>query len=559
MKKLLTKILAVMLTLSVSVTSIACGGKIDTGENCIDVYIHSAGYGTSWCEDMLKDFVQLDWVKEKYPGVKYTFLTTDQEGFVKSKIVASNNNHYDLLLGFDSDAPADYSLLEDITTSVYGAKVPDLNVPVANRLTYTEKLFSTYQRANQYSDGTGSVKYYTTSWAGGMNGIFYNEDILTDLGFSVPNTTDELIAICDKIYENRTDGIAKDDVYEGYAFTQAKGLSYWTYMFPIWWAQYEGVNRYEDFFNGRNYGVNRSIKIFDQIGRLHALELYEEFLKYDVHLNPASMSDTYTFKHAQTQYLRGNGVFHVNGDWFENEMKDIKAMLKTEEGVDYSFKLMRTPVISALGTKLGITDPELSATIDYVDGKTTTIPTYAFAEEIVDAEEKQDAIADVINAVKEARGVVHSIGAGHMTFIPSYAREKDMAIDFLLYMATEEAQITYMEATGGATLPFNYNVKAENPTFYNGLTDMQKARLDYFFNDNYDISVLLSPDSFPLVKYGGVREFTTRDYHTELSLNMAGWADKDVVTAQKIFDATKAYWNDNGGQRWTTAVNKAGI
>lgn len=146
-----------------------------------------------------------------------------------------------------------------------------------------------------------------------------------------------------------------------------------------------------------------------------------------------------------------------------------------------------------------------------------------------------------------------------LTFVPSYARDKDIAIDFLLYMATDEAQITYMDATGGATLPFSYDVKKENPEFYNQLSEMQKERLDYFYNENYDISVLLSPDSFPLVKFGGVREFTRRDYHTALSLNMSGWNSEDVVTAQKIYDDTKSYWTDNGAQRWTTAVNQAGI
>ena len=553
------KILTLFLTLAVGMPFAACGGKIDTGENCIDVCIYSAGYGTSWCEEILKDFVELDWVKEKYPGVKYTFLSTDQTGFIKNKIVASNNNHYDLLFGFDSDAPSDYSLLEDITESVYGAKVPDTDVPEAQRLTYAEKLFSTYQKANKYVDETNGEKYYTTSWAGGMNGIFYNEDILNDLGFDVPRTTDELITICDKIYENRTDGIEGDDVYEGYAFTQAKGLAYWTYMFPIWWAQYEGVTEYENFYKGiDSNGVVRSYGIFDQIGRLYSLELFEEFLSYDVHLNPASLSDLYTFKHAQTQYLRGNGVFHVNGDWFENEMKDIKAMLKAEEGVDYSFKLMRTPVISALGTKLGITDEELADTVDYVDGVTDTMPVYSKIGTV--GSEEYNAQADyIVSKVKEARGVVHSIGAGHMSFIPSYASDKDLAIDFLLYMATEEAQITYMEATGGASLPFKYDVKNENPEFYDQLSEMQRERLDYFYNGSFDISVLLSPDSFPLVKFGGVREFTRTDYHTALSLDMSGWDSDDRVTARKIYDETKAYWTDNGAQRWTTAVNQAGI
>ena len=184
---------------------VACGGNTDTGENCLDVYCHKAGYGVTWCEDLLKEFVNQDWVKAKYEGVTYTFQSTDQDGYTKSKLEATNNNHFDLLFGFNGDKPADESLLEDLTQGVYKQKVP------GEEITYEEKVFSSYNEVNKYIDVSNldaANKYYTTSWAGGMNGIFYNEDLLEDLGYSVPRTTDELLAICNKIYENRTDGTA---------------------------------------------------------------------------------------------------------------------------------------------------------------------------------------------------------------------------------------------------------------------------------------------------------------------------------------------------------------
>ena len=523
MKKIFTKITAVLCMATIGLSAIGCGGKINTGENCLDVYVHKAGYGVEWCEELLKEFVTLDWVKEKYPDVKYTFASTDQDGYVKSKIVASNNNHFDLMLGFNGDAPSNYDLLEDITQGVYKQKVPDLDKPESEWITYEDKVYDSYNEVNKYIQSaadTENAKYYTTSWAGGMNGFFYNEDILTQNGCSVPRTTDELIAVCEKI--------------EGYDFIQAQGLAYWLYILPIWWAQYEGVSGYYDYYNGMYYG-SVSKDIFNQKGRLEALKLFEELLSYGKYLDPFSMSESAKFKVVQSQFLKGATVFHVNGDWFENEMKKDKENIKNNEGIDYSIKLMRTPIISALGTKLGITDAKLAEIVDYVDGVTT---------------QKPDVNDTIIEKVREARGVVHSIGSGHMSFVPSYAQDKDIAQDFLLFMATDRAQEIYMQKTGGASLPFDYDVKTKNPTLYNSLSEMQKERIDYFNSDTVKVTVLPAPEAFPLVRYGGLREFSITDYQTVLSMN------NPSKTAQQIFDDTISYWHD---QRWDSALSKAGI
>ncbi len=541
MKNKIKKSVALIGALLMASMGVACGGNTDTGEDCLDVYCHKAGYGVAWCEDLLKEFVKQDWVKAKYPNVTYTFQSTDQDGYTKSKLEATNNNHFDLLFGFNGDKPADESLLEDLTQGVYKQQVP------GEEITYENKVFSSYNEVNKYIDVSNleaANKYYTTSWAGGMNGIFYNEDLLTALDCSVPRTTDELLAICNKIYENRTDGVAKDDAYEGYAFIQSKGLAYWLYMFPQWWAQYEGVSGYNDYWNGKYYG-EQSKEIFKQQGRLESLKLFETFLEYDKHLDPNSMGESYTYKIAQGMFLRGQGVFHVNGDWFENEMKDKKAEIKEKENLDYSIKLMRTPIISALGTKLGITDAQLADTVDYVDGVTTTKP---------------DVSDTVIAAVREARGVVHSIGANHTSYVPSYAREKDIAQDFLLFMATDKAQEIYMTATGGSSLPFKYDVKTKNPTLYASLTAMQKERVDYFNSATVEVKVLAAKEAFPLARYGGLSEFSCGDdYVTILSMN------NPSKSAQDIYNDTLTYWGfnldgtSNDNQRWNTALSKAGL
>ncbi len=46
---------------------------------------------------------------------------------------------------------------------------------------------------------------------------------------------------------------------------------------------------------------------------------------------------------------------------------------QVNQGID-TFKIMRLPIISELGVKLGITDEELSALVDYVGGEVDAIP-----------------------------------------------------------------------------------------------------------------------------------------------------------------------------------------
>ena len=517
----------------------ACGGKPETGEGTLDIYVHKAGYGVQWCYDLADAFAEQDWVKAKYPNLKVIVTDGDQDGYVKSKLEASNNNHFDLLFGFDSNYPKNNSLLEELTEGVYNQTGP------GEAVTFKDKYLDSYLEMSRYIDTSGTAgadKYYVSAWASGMNGIFYNEDILEKLGFKVPNTTNELIAICNAIYENRTDGIKGDDAYEGYSFIQSQGLAYWTYLMPIWWAQYEGIDGYKNYWSGIADNVQGSKKIFEQKGRLHSLEVFEDLLAYDKHLDPKSMSPDYTYKIAQGLYLRGNGVFHVNGDWFENEMAEKKAEIKDKEGLDYSIKLMRTPIVSELAVKLGITDAELSAIVDYVDGTAATAPEFTSTLGL--------SSTLVIETVREARGVVQSIGAGHTSYVPSYAREKAIAQDFLLFMATDVAQDTYMKATGGSSLPFEYDVEAKNPTLYGQLTEMHKDRLAYLNSDTLNVYTLPTREAYPLAKIGGLNAFSIDDYQIVLSMQ------NPSKTALDIYNDTISHWND---QRWSTACSKAGV
>ena len=531
------KLILFLLIAVFAVGAAGCRRKTPDSEFDLEVYCVELGYGSKWCEDMLALFKEQSWVKEKYPllnilPVKRNELST----FAASQIEAgARHNTIDLLFstmeakyaGKDSDGK---ETLLNLTDTVYNKPVPGEDV------LFKDKIIPSYLNSFQYIDtndidaSIADPQYYFAPWAGGMNGILYNVDLFEQMQIDVPNTTDELLAVCQKIK-----GLKGTTLY---SFIQSDN-GYFEYLFPIFWAQYQSIEGYEDFYNGIT-PKGQSKDIFEQTGRLKALQVIEELVKFgNGYLNPSS--PTYNFSAAQTLFLSGEGgVMHVNGDWFDNEMAKIKQDLK-DRGVDFTVKMMKTPIISSLVDQL-----------DSLKDKPNKDKVLSGIVAAIDAGESsyENVSQEDFDRVAEARSVVNSIGPAHLGVIPNYSNAKEVAADFLRFMATDIAQESYMQSTSGASLPFANKVKQNNEQLYNTLSPMQKDRLDYFNDPVYPAYTLRMPNSFPLVMYGGLSVFTKSSFYSTLS------AEKNTKHAQDFFDETKVYWNDG---RWQEALRKAGL
>ena len=542
MKKICSILLSLVLGAATMVVT-ACGGGDDpqkapadaTPESTLEVYVYEAGYGTQWCKDLLNLFKEQDWVKQKYPNLYIPApVTNDVSNFAETKLNGGKKgNTFDIMfaVNLDYNIGVDGDFL-DLTDVVYNSQVPEENI------LWKEKSLESYNETNTYIDTTNlsSRRQYLTSWAGGMDSILYNETLLNKFNVKVPNTTDELLAICETVKAN-TD---KSKYADSYSFISYSGGTYIENLFEVWWAQYEGVQGFKNFWNGID-GNSYSADIFKQQGRLYGLEVLEDILDADkAYVNRDAL--TLEFMQAQTLFLQGHGLFHCNGDWFENEMSDISNQIKEEEGKIDTFKTMRVPIVSKLGVKLGITDQQLSAIVDYVDGATASEPAFSSTTGYTKNE--------VIDAVREARTVVHSIGTYHEAGIPKYADAKEVAIDFLRFMATDKALECYINATKGASLPFKYNLKEKNMALYNSLGTLQQSRHDYFDTDAYEVYTLPTKRGFPLYRYGGVRPFLKEDYFTQF------FAANKTYTAQRFYDETVAAWTE---VKWTKALNDSGL
>lgn len=507
------------------------GGKKDTPET-LEIYIWNGGYGTEWLTSIIEEFKKQDWVNEKYPNLDILSpIINDVFSYADSRLSMGSRNTIDLLF---TPGAREYfgpggEILE-LTDAVYNQKVP------GEEIIWKDKADPSYNFSNRYTDkkNPGKEMYYCVAWAGGMGGIVYNETILNDLGIKVPNTTDELVAACAAIKAH--EGVNDGKYNKGYSFIQSyDAVEYFEYLFPLWWSQYEGMNGYINFYSGID-GNRYSKNIFNQQGRKYALDVFDSILSYDKgYLSPASFR--YEFMQAQLLFLQGNGVFHANGDWLDNEMRDLAKEIPNMN----TFKTMRTPIISQLGVKLGITDSQLSQLVDYIDGNGSLVEfesTTGYSDE------------EVIDEIKAARGIVQSIGPTHQAVIPSYAEGKEVAVDFLRFMATDIALEAYTKATGGNSLPFKYNVKEKNPELYQNFSTIQQSRIDYFTNGNYELKTLPHESGFPLYTYSKLLPFIKTNYYETFSLN--GNTKKPDDFMQETID----YWTD---EKWARALRDAGL
>lgn len=511
-KKNLQRVFA--LTLATAATAsvfgmAGCGGKKADTDQTLEVFVWEAGYGTQWCQDLLAAFEKEAWVQEKYPNLQIEF-SKDRNKNTYTTLIDSGErgNTVDLFMtaslskyvGKDASG---YEFFADLTENVFNQTVPGESGTVKDKMlpTYLDSI--RYYELGEDSNSDVPFKSYVYPWASGMDSILYNADHLETLGMEVPLTTNQFIEACETISKGKAFdyNLAENGNYA--ILTDGSG-NYWDYLYPVWWGQYEGIEEYYNFFNGVSNG-RISSDIFRQKGKLHTLTTMEKILKWDngyVYQKHTGLE----YLQAQSNFLKGEGVFYANGDWFAKEMEETKQEIKDEYGIDYNIRMMRMPIVSEIIEKTpSIPNEEtLRAVIRAIDEGYGSVSAalQAAKNDLVNVTEADYA------KIMEARGIVHAIGPLHQAGVPSYAKGKEVAFDFLRYMATDKAQEIYMKATGGASLPFNYDLKKKNNALYNELFansntfSIEKDRLSFLYDQCYETNVLPDPGSFPLVKWG---------------------------------------------------------
>ena len=500
MKKSMAKILALGLA-SVSMASmVACGGGGKGGdgysEDVIEISYWSSGYGTSYLSKVIKAF------EADNPGLTVSLSSSSAvtTGDIYNR---ADDSTTDLYISVMDDYLAYTEYLEPLDSvldmTVDGVKVKD-------------KLDSEYLNAVKASDG----KTYTLTWAEGLGGMVYNADVFTARGYKEPKTTTELTKLA---LTMNSDGYTPFVHYK----------EYWNYMSWLWMAQLDGASAYQDYWKGTWTNADgskeeNSIKVFKQTDtKLAVFNVLYDLLSP----NGYTYTGTNTLSHtvAQTYFLNGYGLMMPNGSWVETEMQSAESTVK-------NIKMMKTPVISALGTKLGITENQLVAAVAYVDGDTLT----SAQQSAVNAMS-----AETIDAVRKARNMVYSEKMNHLFLIPEYASAKEAAKKFIAYYYSDKALA--LEETSGMMLPATYSDGAKRKSAYENESTFVKSTIDL----GEVCTRIYRCKTGKLLYDGGIKNLWFYDPITSFTYG------NDLITVSDYFKKENSYWDGEWNNILTNA------
>ena len=459
MKKSIFRFLVTVFAVILGAMSmVGCGGSDDdwgsggNNKNVITALITEEGYGSEWLTALSDAYYQKTGIK----------LHVDKS-YIKGEIhtlLEEGTLAYDLAfpaggLGiYNAEAK---NLLVDLT-SVYEATPEGSDKPIKEMM--PESIYNDFKRGD---------KIYQMSWMESRGSLIYNKTSLDEAfgegNYTLPRTTNEWKELCDRI-------VAETDLYP-IAFCPSIPYTYSAHL--VWWAQYDGYEKYRDFFRGYYYDTDGQRKlaengeVFDMPGRLKALEATAQFYnKNSGYLSPDAAN--MNFQEYQIAFL-GHGykgvdmtkyAFTINGDWLENEMRDYL------EAKPQELRMIKVPMLSSITETLedkNMSEPTLRNVISAIDN----------GEEGYPGVSEND-----YKRLSDARRMLNCGALDMHIAIPTSAKNIEKAKDFLIFMASPEGQKIVAESTNGLTMPYGYTPEKSS--------EFIKSCRDTYGNDFISIS-----------------------------------------------------------------------
>lgn len=593
-KRILIGLLASLLMVVWSAGAVGCNKKDDSPET-LEIYIEKMGYGVDWLDDIIEAFKQEQWVKDKYPNLNIPKpeARVNQGSATQRVIAGAKSNTADLLFGTTTATGWIYRSDEESSNFEELSDVYNSEVPGETGVIFKEKMLPSIRSWVEQPDlskadtDPDAKVYHVFPWINGYIGMLYNKDNLDKLlgkdNYTMPRTTDEWMEMVRSIIKVQKDkGLDNTDDAFINPFIYAP-VMYWGASVSTWWAQYETRSGYEKYFlgtariNGRD---QLSPKVLEQKGKLRSFQTIESFVGAPGIDGEAGTEEIYdkvdedsfkaqnTFDRIQVKYINGQGVFMPNGDWFDLEMRNA---VEAGKGSDITY--MKLPIISAVSEKLSyykagdtvfdknadgttkegdatrkVYDELLRKLVDHVDGKCDKNE----VEALYTAKGKSiDRLDADIEHIREARHLMAPV-EGHEAFIPSYATAKDIAKDFLRFMATDKAIRIFAESTKGCSTAFSYNVIAQNPDLYDTFTDIQKQRLSMVQNGGISMPVKAS---YRLAMLGGLD--MSRYPSGSIEVNFS--SESGRKTAEEMVNYDINYYTQNNNAQWNSMLTAAGM
>ena len=506
-----------------------------SGSNTVVIRCNEGGFGVQWLYALAEAFE--DAYKQEGYKVKLDIIAGSQGALNEQQIkLGPEKNDTDIYITGEFNVPSvmqfsfkvmkdeNTPLLEPLDDIYYAPAIGADKQP--EEKTIAERFFPGFAEANIYqSNDQWNGKVFTMVPFVNSTGIAANPAVFKRYGLELPNTTDELIAAAQTIAQK---GKA-DNVYP-YVWAGNNASSYWLYLWEVLFAQYSGISGYQNFLMCNPESgdmINDGWQVYEDPGILESLKVMDALLNLNY-----SADGAVNFTHTEAQhYLAvGEAGFMVTGDWLLEEMEQ-----------DYYDEvsgcvMLKTPVLSAIGTECGINDAQLSQAVDMVDAGKTNAEMVAAISGLTE---------EGAARIRDARNIYPSIGAAVNCMIPAYSDAKDVAKLFLQFMYSEDG-CRIVREEGSALMPVscdNYNV--ENPTtFMDSVVKLMNNGKSTAIFETYHSAMLRTKSGLAFFNYGtyGASVFRSMIMNEE-------------YTAQYIYETEKQFVKES----WANYIAYAGL
>lgn len=443
MRKFLAPMLALVMAMCLgcgnAYAGSSAGGNTESGiRGKLTIMAFDGGYGLDWL------YAIADAYERNNPGVTVDIRTTVDQNSEVNKVKA---NIYvgDILYDTVSKVTDGRDGWFIDITDVWEAEIEGEDQTVLEKMGDVGETYF-----HDYTD-----KYFSVPVFDAMYALLYNKTSLDEMlgagEWKVPATTDELMALCNRI---------KATGNYPFVYSLDSLAGYMCTLGHTWIAQSVGLEAYRMLDEGKYWDESASEYVDDPTGdtifsipeKVEAANLLQSFLNSADRMVPDA-SKSMDFVKAQAYFWglgngndHGKAAFMANGDWFYSEMNYLR------ENKESDIRIMKVPVISSLAEKCPSvgTDGELSALIAAIDGGSTALSGAGY-----------EVTQDDFDRVYAARNVVQMDFTRQIMSIAKNARNYELAKDFLVYMMSDEAQYYKSEALYGDTNLINRDVYDE--------------------------------------------------------------------------------------------------
>lgn len=504
------KLVAVVLALALVMGCVAgCGNKGSeggTGETDIQISYWNAGLGADWL------YTVIDAFNEKYPEYN-AYCDASADGAAASAAFGLEDT--DTIDLYMTPKPYDTTYMEKLND------VLDTKVNGESK-TIKEKFDASYLLQEEYQGD-----YYSLTYGGGIIGFVYNKALLEKAGITqLPRTTDEFSMVCTALKDKSITPTCHF-VYGGY----------YHWMNEVWFAQYEGIEGYYDFYQN-----STKEKMLKKDGRYEVLEVLEKILTPE-YVMQGSNSENHTYM--QTKFLEGEAAIMLTGSWLASESQNV-------DNID-NFAMMKTPVISDITDKLTTVknDKELRNLITAIDNVTDGVETEDTYKDGSDYKVNGKKISAADWAyVKDARNMMALNYAGETCYIPTYSNAKEGAKEFLKFLYSDEGYQIYLDSLN-IKMPLSLSEGEVDTSKWNSFFQNQAELMEVV---GYPVTNTIMNKHQVFMDGGADSAFGSDDYDFESLLCTNSEADR--IDADEAWEYIHSVINDRYDNEWMKNTKK---